>query len=104
MSGSDDKTVRLWDAMTGVALLTLEGHSGSVSSVTFSLDAFSLDGKVEQALFVSNDWVGEGKGKFLWLPPNYRATSMAVWNRVIVLGHSSGTISILGFKEGSKLI
>jgi WD40 repeat protein len=27
-SGSDDKTVRLWDAATGAARGTLEGHSG----------------------------------------------------------------------------
>jgi WD40 repeat protein len=27
-SGSDDGTVRLWDAGTGAALQTLEGHSG----------------------------------------------------------------------------
>jgi WD40 repeat protein len=98
-SGSADETVWLWDAVTGTALQTLEGHSSSVSSV-----AFSQDSKVEQGLFVSNDWVVEGKEKILWLPPEYRATSMAVWNRIIVLGHSSGRISILGFEEGSKLI
>jgi WD40 repeat protein len=38
VSGSYDKTVRLWDAVTGAALQTLEGHSGSVTSVTFSPD------------------------------------------------------------------
>jgi WD40 repeat protein len=91
--------VRLWDAATRAALQTLEGHSDSVYSV-----AFSPDSKGEEALLVSNDWVVEGKGKILWLPPEYRATSMAVWNRIIVLGHSSGRISVLEFKEGSKLI
>ena len=40
-SGSYDNTVRLWDAVTGAALQTLEGHSSGVSSV-----AFSPDGKV----------------------------------------------------------
>jgi WD40 repeat protein len=40
-SGSYDKTVRLWDAVTGAPLQTLEGHSGWVMSV-----AFSPDGKV----------------------------------------------------------
>ncbi|KAL5314315.1 hypothetical protein ACEPPN_018741 [Leptodophora sp. 'Broadleaf-Isolate-01'] len=38
VSASHDKTVRLWDAITGSALQTLEGHSRWVSSVTFSLD------------------------------------------------------------------
>ena len=99
MSGSDDGTVRLWDAATGAVLQTLEGHSGSVSSV-----AFSPDSKVVLTLSVSNDWVAEGRTNILWLPPEYRATCQAVWNEIIVLGHSSGRISILGFKEGSKLI
>jgi WD40 repeat protein len=38
MSGSDDNTVRLWDAVTGAALQTLKGHLGSVYSVAFSPD------------------------------------------------------------------
>ncbi|KAF4627666.1 hypothetical protein G7Y89_g10488 [Cudoniella acicularis] len=39
VSGSVDKTIRLWDAATGAALQTLEGHSGSVRLVTFSPDS-----------------------------------------------------------------
>ena len=37
-SGSRDHTVRLWDAGTGAALQTLEGHSDWVWSVAFSPD------------------------------------------------------------------
>src|SRR5271168_2777748 len=72
-SGSGDQTVRLWDAATGAPLQTLEGHSSLVNSV-----AFLQGGKVEQGLFVSNDWVIEGKEKFLWLPPEYRVSSIGV--------------------------
>ena len=36
VSGSDDQTVRLWDAATGALLQTLEGHTGVVTSVAFS--------------------------------------------------------------------
>ena len=32
-SGSDDKTVKVWDAATGQETLTLKGHTGGVSSV-----------------------------------------------------------------------
>jgi hypothetical protein len=84
-----------WNA----ALRTLEGHSGRATSV-----AFSRDGKVVHALFVSNDWVAEGRGNILWLPPDYRATSVAAWNGIAALGHSSGRISFPEFKQGSKLI
>ncbi|KAH9209912.1 hypothetical protein DL95DRAFT_476193, partial [Leptodontidium sp. 2 PMI_412] len=38
VSGSYDKTVRLWNAATGVLQQTLEGHTGSVFSVAFSPD------------------------------------------------------------------
>jgi WD40 repeat protein len=99
VSGSEDKTVRLWDVATGAALQKLEGHSGLVWSV-----AFSPDGNIARTLFVSNNWVAEEKSTLLWLPPAYRATCQAVWNEFIVLGHSSGRISILGFQEGPKLI
>ena len=37
-SASDDRTVRLWDAGSGAALQTLEGHSHSVTAVAFSPD------------------------------------------------------------------
>ncbi|KAF3407274.1 hypothetical protein DPV78_000139 [Talaromyces pinophilus] len=40
-SGSNDKTVRLWDPATGTLQQTLEGHSNRVNAV-----AFSPDGKV----------------------------------------------------------
>ena len=38
MSGSWDKTVRLWDVATGEAVRTLQGHSDPVLSVAFSPD------------------------------------------------------------------
>jgi WD40 repeat protein len=37
-SGSDDKTVKIWDATTGTILRSLRGHSHSVTSVFFSPD------------------------------------------------------------------
>jgi hypothetical protein len=52
----------------------------------------------------SNSWVAEGGSNLLWLPPAYRASCSAVWNEAIVLGHSSGRISILRFKEGLRII
>ncbi|MHC5595673.1 MAG: WD40 domain-containing protein [Nostoc sp.] len=41
-SGSDDKTIKLWDVSTGKAIKTLTGHSSSVSSVGFSPDGKTL--------------------------------------------------------------
>jgi WD40 repeat protein len=45
VSGSGNKTVRLWDAVTGAALQMLVGHSGKVYSGVYAV-AFSPDGKL----------------------------------------------------------
>jgi WD40 repeat protein len=42
VSGSDDNTVKVWDASSGACLHTLEGHSHWVSSVAFSHDSTKL--------------------------------------------------------------
>ncbi|KAG8913491.1 hypothetical protein FRC02_005459 [Tulasnella sp. 418] len=38
VSGSDDETVCIWDAVTGSLIRKLEGHHGHVKSVAFSAD------------------------------------------------------------------
>ena len=38
VTASEDQTARLWDAATGKALVTLEGHTGPVISAAFSPD------------------------------------------------------------------
>ena len=38
VSGSDDKTVRVWDSHTGAELMKLEGHAGGVRSVDWHGD------------------------------------------------------------------
>jgi WD40 repeat protein len=51
LSGSQDKTVKLWDAATGRLLRTFEGHSDAVASVAFSPDgARVLSGSHDQTL------------------------------------------------------
>ena len=41
-SGSEDKTIRLWDVRSGKELRRLEGHTGSVTSVAFAPDGRTL--------------------------------------------------------------
>ena len=41
-SGSDDRTVRLWDVETGACVRTLEGHGREVLCVCFSPDGRRL--------------------------------------------------------------
>jgi WD40 repeat protein len=99
VSGSDDHTVRLWDATTGATLQKLWGHPDLVTSI-----AFLSDGKLPPTLHVLNHWLVEGITNVLWLPPEYRPTCEAIWDRIVVLGHSSGRLSFLQIKKGLKFI
>ena len=38
LSGSDDNTAKLWDALSGEVLMTFSGHADWVKSVAFSPD------------------------------------------------------------------
>ncbi|MGH1351963.1 MAG: WD40 repeat domain-containing protein [Methyloligellaceae bacterium] len=42
VSASEDKTIKIWDLLTGNAVLTLKGHTGPVNSVAFSPDGKSI--------------------------------------------------------------
>jgi WD40 repeat protein len=41
-SGAEDKTIKIWDAITGQELLTLTGHTGTVRTLAFSPDGTRL--------------------------------------------------------------
>ncbi len=38
VTGSSDKTAKVWDAKTGAEILTLKGHAGAVTTASFSPD------------------------------------------------------------------
>ncbi len=59
-SGSWDKTVVVWDSLTGERCVTLEGHSDSVSSVAFSPDGSKIaSGSGDNTVVVWDSLTGE---------------------------------------------
>src|SRR5262249_35152309 len=51
LSGSDDKTLKMWDAAGGSLLRTFEGHRGAVTAVAFSADGTRVvSGSSDRAL------------------------------------------------------
>jgi len=101
ISGSDDNTIRIWDAKTGAAVgKPLEGHSRAVCSVAYSPDGQRIapgsDGHTTHvwdasqsvsipypssnpllphfyALPDEDGWVHDSEGRLLyWVPPHWR--------------------------------
>ncbi|KAH7116649.1 hypothetical protein B0J13DRAFT_630282 [Dactylonectria estremocensis] len=104
-SGSDDKTVKVWDAETGACVQTLDPTTNSLLSTGIGLlnldlptDA-TLRGVRHSGWGRSTDgiWiVKDGKG-MLWLPPEYRGMKSAVVGSTVDIGSHSGRVLVIKF-------
>jgi hypothetical protein len=48
-------------------------------------------------LHVKNQWVACRTENILWLPPDYRATCVAVQQNILAMGHASGRVTLIEF-------
>ena len=89
-SGSDDKTVRLWDVLSGEEKGTLKGHSDWVNSV-----AFSPDGK----------FVASGSGSVFQDDDSVRIWDVSTGEEKgnLMKWHSSDVTSVAWSPDGKKL-
>ncbi|KAJ6564297.1 hypothetical protein B0H19DRAFT_1026095, partial [Mycena capillaripes] len=106
VSGSDDLTVRIWDAQTGAALgEPLEGHTNGVTSVAFSPDGKRIvSGSDDLTVRIWDAQTGAALGEPLEGHTN-RVTSVAFspdGNR-IVSGSWDCTVRIWDAKTGAAL-
>ena len=87
ISGSDDKTIRIWDASTGIEMLPpLRGHDSSFYSVTFSPDGSKfISGSDDKTIRVWDASTG-----IEMLPP--------------LRGHDGSIYSVAFSPDGSKII
>ena len=95
VSGSRDKTLRVWDLERGQSLRTLEGHSRSVNGVAITPDGRrAVSGSRDHTLRV---WDLESGKELALLTADRRMASCAVSSdgRTIVAGDATGNVHIL---------
>ena len=125
-TGSQDASAKVWDAITGRALLTLSAQAISVSSVTWSSDGERLaTGSGDRTVRIWNVELGKPTGEPLtnhgaiysvaWSPDGHRLAvgsgdgTVGVWNTesrtpVITLrGHSGAVYSVAWSPDQSRL-
>ncbi|MFN9315256.1 MAG: NACHT and WD repeat domain-containing protein [Microcystis sp.] len=103
VSGSDDKTIILWDVKTGKKIHTFEEHNGLVRSVNFSPNGETL---------VSGSWDGTIK---LWdvekrqkihtfeVHPRVRSVNFRPDGKTLVSGSNDKTIKLWDVKTGKEI-
>ena len=90
-SGSEDMTIRLWDAITGNEILTLSTYTNQVFAI-----AFSPDGKILAGGSVYDSQLGRADLIRLWEIPSGRILTTFT-------GHTS-TVRILRFSPDGKTL
>ncbi|KAH6961912.1 hypothetical protein BKA56DRAFT_636931 [Ilyonectria sp. MPI-CAGE-AT-0026] len=102
-SGSDDKTIKIWDTATGACLQTLEVARTLDMSVLPAIDnrltEIASRGGSHPGYGVSTDgiWIVDDGRRMLWLPPECRASAWAVVELTVAVGCGSGRVLVMKF-------
>ena len=84
VSGSNDKSVRVWDASTGAALQQLNGHTGPVNSVGFSHDGIHIvSGSSDKSVRMWDASMGAALRLNGPIVSDLEATSIWIWNETL---------------------
>jgi hypothetical protein len=118
-SGSDDKTIRIWDAETGKRedVVPLDGYADVISftpdgrGIVTNRGVYALTGGLQSRAgsampsqssdapilaCTDSTWVTVAGKDLLWLPPECRNGEAAVSGSTVVIGCQSGRVVLLG--------
>ncbi|KAK6435157.1 hypothetical protein LTR95_008661 [Oleoguttula sp. CCFEE 5521] len=108
-SGSDDKTIRLWDAATGEEtqkhktsrVVSRVHFSEYGSTLTLTFDQYVLREPATQpqsTVLLKSSWIKLNGEDLLWLPLEYRGIHHDAFGQTLVVGQASRAVSFFSFK------
>jgi WD40 repeat protein len=104
LSGSADKTVRLWDVMTGLELRRFLGHTDDVTSVAFSPDGKrAVSGGSDRTVRVWDVETGGALGCLRGHTEPVRSAALSADGRFVVSGGQDGTVRLWDAAQGIEV-
>lgn len=103
VSGSEDRTVRLWDVASGRELRRFEGHTGEVTAVAFSADGSRVVSG-DRVLRLWDVKTGRALRRFEGHTDKVRALTISADGKFIVSGSNDGTVRLWDTAKGTEVV
>ncbi|MCL6589279.1 MAG: WD40 repeat domain-containing protein [Firmicutes bacterium] len=103
-SGSDDRTIQLWDLETGKRLRTLKGHTDTIFSVAWSPEGKTLaSGSQDKTIRLWNVETGEQLRVLQQQTDSIFSVAWAPDGKILASGSADRTIQLWDAETGDKL-
>ncbi|MDZ8241553.1 MAG: hypothetical protein RMZ69_31115 [Nostoc sp. ChiQUE01a] len=104
VSGSHDKTIKLWDVCTGRQIYTLEGHSSYIHSVAFSPDGkIFASGSDDKTIKLWNVTTGRQIYTIQGHSDSVRSVSFSPDGKILASGSCDKTIKLWDVTTGRQI-
>ncbi len=104
LSGSDDKTMKLWELSSGDEIRTFVGHTDSVNSVVISPDGlYILSGSGDKTMKLWNLSSGAEIRSFVGHTKKINSVAISPDGRYALSGSDDNTIKLWGLSSGTEI-
>ena len=104
VSGSWDKTIKLWNVETGKEIRTLKGHDELVRSVNFSPDGKTLvSGSLDKTIKLWNVETGEEIRTLKGHDSGFNSVNFSPDGKTLVSGSNDSTIKLWNVETGKEI-
>ncbi len=104
ISGSDDKTLKVWNWQTGEELRTLNGHSSSVKALALTPDGkYVISGSGDRTLKVWNWQTGEELRTLNGHSSSVNAIALTPDGKYVISGSWDNTLKVWNWQTGEEL-